>query len=157
MSPTLSGPLVVPQPLGRPEKRASGVWRVRWRLTNQTEAALRLLEAWFPHNLYFNPRQRFDPPAGSLAAGESIEAAFDITCAAPPGAVVENAFLILQATALGVRWRLLARLTVTVAEDGAPMAAVETITAQRAGFSAGAFGGRSAEVPLHQREEGPCR
>lgn len=140
MSPMAAGLPLGPAPLGRPEERPAGVWRVRWRLTNQTEAGLRLLEAWFPHNLYIAPRWRFDSPASDLAAGESLEAAFDITCGEPPGTVIENAFLILQALVLGVRWRLLARLTVVVAADGTPMATVEAITAQQAGFSAGPAG-----------------
>ncbi len=129
-------PRVILEPLGQPQQAGPPeAWTVRWRLTNQTDAALRVLEIWFPHTRYFAARQRFDAPPFDLPAGASAETASKMTCGEPPGSVIENAFMILQAAWGGERWRLLARLTVTVAQNGVPIAAVQAITAQRAGFS----------------------
>ncbi len=51
-------------------------------------------------------------------------------CAEPPGAVVENAFLILRVLERSREWRVLVRLTVTFDRDGAPTTTTELITCQ---------------------------
>ncbi len=56
-------------------------------------------------------------------------------CDEPPGAVVENAFLILRVLERGREWRVLARLTVGFDRDGAPESATESITTQLMGIS----------------------
>jgi hypothetical protein len=71
-----------------------------------------------------------------LAPTESARLEFAVKCEEPPGTVVENAFLILRVDWSEAPWLVLARLRVSVDENGAPQSATEAITTQRVGFSA---------------------
>ncbi|MGH7835396.1 MAG: hypothetical protein ACREQK_17270 [Candidatus Binatia bacterium] len=61
---------------------------------------------------------------------------FTVKCEEPPGTVVENAFLILRVNWSKAPWLILARLRVSVDDNGAPQSVTEAITAQPVGFAA---------------------
>lgn len=124
--------------------RASGgprLWRVAFDVTNRGAGPVALLAAWLPHGRFRCAEQQLAdlvlPPERTTQL--AFEAAFD----EPPGTEVENCFVILRVRWRGegrVRWRgeawrVMARLTVTAASDGAPLAAARLVTAHRVGFS----------------------
>jgi hypothetical protein len=96
---------------------------------------LRIFSGRLPHGK-FRCAETELTPAPVLAPAASTRIEFTIKCEEPPGAVVENAFLILRADWSEAPWLILARLRVSVGENGAPQSATELITTQRVGFSA---------------------
>ncbi len=116
--------------------RASGgprLWRVAFDVTNRGAGPVALLAAWLPHGRFRCAEQQLAdlvlPPERTTQL--AFEAAFD----EPPGTEVENCFVILRVRWRGEAWRVMARLTVTAASDGAPLAAARLVTAHRVGFS----------------------
>ena len=116
--------------------RASGgprLWRVAFDVTNRGAGPVGLLAAWLPHGRFRCAEQQLAdlvlPPERTTQL--AFEAAFD----EPPGTEVENCFVILRVRWRGEAWRVMARLTVTAAGDGAPLAAARLVTAHRVGFS----------------------
>ena len=116
--------------------RASGgprLWRVAFDVTNRGAGPVGLLAAWLPHGRFRCTEQQLAdlvlPPERTTQL--AFEAAFD----EPPGTGVENCFVILRVRWRGEAWRVMARLTVTAAGDGAPLAAARLVTAHRVGFS----------------------
>ena len=116
--------------------RASGgprLWRVAFDVTNRGAGPVALLSAWLPHGRFRCAEQQLAdlvlPPERTTQL--SFEAAFD----EPPGTEVENCFVILRVRWREEAWRVMARLTVTAAGDGAPLAAPRLVTAHRVGFS----------------------
>ncbi len=88
---------------------------------------LHVVGARLPHDQFFAPEQVLDL---TLRPGEDATLAFDVRCtAAPGGAEIENAFLILRADP----WRVFARLRVRVGADGVPAVTVERVDVQRVG------------------------
>ena len=64
-----------------------------------------------------------------LSERESAQLELPVECDEPPGAVVENAFLILRVLSLGEPWRVFARLHVAFDDEGGPQATIEVVTA----------------------------
>ncbi len=108
-----------------------GQWLVAWRIHNLGREPLQLLESWAPHGRFRCGKRELSPPA-ELPAGGATVLELPVECPEPPGAVVENAFLILRVVERGREWRVLARLTVTFDQDGAPTTTTELITCQGA-------------------------
>ena len=112
-------------------RAASGTWKVRWRITNEGDA-LHLTRIAAPHGKFRSPDHAIDV---SLATGGTFEPQLEIACAEPPGAEIENAFLIVTAEAEERTWRILARMRVRVDNDGVPHPVTERIDTQEVGFS----------------------
>jgi hypothetical protein len=109
-------------------------WRVAWRIENIGEHPLEILAARLPHGKFYCEERE-------LAHGVVLEPKQSGTielaarCGEPPGAVVENAFLIMRVFWAGRPWLILARLRVSVNDEGTPMTTTELVTTQRVGFS----------------------
>ena len=95
-----------------------GVWQTSWRV--RTDTPIEIIEAWLPHDHFYSPRRRFDPPL----ADSELHA--EVSCEDGPGAVIENAFLILRTPDR----RYFARLTIVVNVDGIPQQQCEAVTVQ---------------------------
>ncbi len=88
-----------------------------------------VLQAWHPHSRFHSSRLRRSlrvPSRGS--AGLELPARVD----ARPGDAVENCFLILRVAMGRERWRILARFTLLMSDDGTPIPRVEAIDAHPA-------------------------
>ncbi|HEX2386327.1 MAG TPA: hypothetical protein VHL99_07180 [Candidatus Binatia bacterium] len=109
-------------------------WIVRWKIHNLGEAPLSILAARLPHGKFRSDEKSIDPPL-EIASGETGRIEIEARCADRPGAEVENAFVILRVTHAGAPWLILARLRITVDNDGTPNSATELITVQPVGFS----------------------
>jgi|ERR1043166_7023795 hypothetical protein len=111
-----------------------GAWQIAWRVENLSQHSLRLDAARFPHGQFKAGEQQFDSP---LLLGDQEAAIFESTikCEEPPGAIVENAFVIFTSVWKESRWRIFVRLRVTVDDKGQPNAVTELITTQKIGFS----------------------
>jgi hypothetical protein len=112
----------------------SGIWVVSWRIANIGSARLDVHSAWLPHD-HFNAKERALKPALSLGPAESVELGLPAACADPPGAEIENAYVILRATSQGRAWRIFARLRVTLQPDGSPRVLVERVSVQPVGYA----------------------
>ncbi|MCY4440820.1 MAG: hypothetical protein OXE53_11505 [Deltaproteobacteria bacterium] len=113
--------------------RSGGDWRIAWRITNLTSSELQLLDARFPHGKFLSGLMELGPVRVAPSGSTRLEAV--IACNGGDGDVVENAFLITTAEWQGAAWRVLARMTVRFAGDGAPTVETELVTVQRVGFS----------------------
>lgn len=111
-----------------------GVWRVSWRIENLGDKSIRILAGRLPHSQFRSEEREFIPNPEIPEKG-SARLDFSVSCREPPGAVVENAFLILRVLYGAEPWRLLARLRVRFNEDGQPWALTESVTTHRIGFS----------------------
>ncbi|HVR89403.1 MAG TPA: hypothetical protein VHG53_07655 [Candidatus Limnocylindria bacterium] len=108
------------------------LWRVRWRVANETGVELRLTGLAIPHGRFRAADQDLDI---ALRANGTAELAADVSFTESRGTEVENAFLILTARSDGRDWRILARLRVPAGEDGAPRPLTERIDVQEVGFN----------------------
>lgn len=109
-------------------------WRIRWQIENKSASPLEIYSGRLPHGKFKSPLRHYRPPL-ELLPQEMGEAAHDVQWREPPGSIVENAFLILDADWMDSEWRIFIRFTVTAKESGEPETATELITAQRVGFS----------------------
>ena len=111
-----------------------GAWQIAWRVENLSQHSLRLDAARFPHGQFKAGEQQFEPP---LSLGNKESAVFESTikCEEPPGAIVENAFVIFTSVWKESRWRIFVRLRVSINDDGQPQAISELVTTQQVGFS----------------------
>ncbi len=110
------------------------LWRVGWNVHNLGDQPLQILTAQCPHGRFRgNKIELADFP--ELMPGKTTHLELPVTCNEPPGTVVENAFLLLQAKWRNQLWRILIRLTVTFDEQGAPKGKTEVISTQPVGFS----------------------
>ncbi len=120
------------------------LWVVAWNIQNAGDQPLQILNAQCPHGRFRAGRVELaDYP--ELMPGKSTRLELAVTCKEPPGTVVENTFLILQAKWRNQLWRILTRLTMTFDQQGAPNGFTEVITTQSVGFSKGMGG---SEDPL---------
>jgi hypothetical protein len=129
-----SAPRIDVQQLSQRPGAQSGEWIVGWSVKNLTADALTLESAWLPHGQFRCERTAL-PSAATLEAGAVAEIELNAHYAEAPVSVVENAFLILTARWRNHPWRILARLTVRIADDGGPETETETMTIQQVGFS----------------------
>jgi hypothetical protein len=109
-------------------------WWFGWRIQNLTEQPVGLLAAWCPHGQFKSDKRDFDPDL-QAASGQAVTVEMHVSCDAPAGAVIENAFLILLTEWGGRKWRIFVRLRVTIDQEGIPGTTAELITNQRVGFS----------------------
>jgi len=108
--------------------REGDAWRVTWRICNPDSEPVEIMSAWLPHSRFRGAEWRLDPPL-ALPPGGEVLLESRVYCREQPGAIVENAFVILRLRDL----RVFARLCVEVSADGTPRAITETVTAQPAG------------------------
>jgi hypothetical protein len=111
---------------------APGAWTVTWRITNDGDRPIRLLNAQHPHSQFRTPEKILDE---DISPGAQREVALPVRFSESPGATVENPFLILRFRE-NVDWRLLARVRVTAGTRGEPIAGESVvITMQRVGVA----------------------
>jgi hypothetical protein len=108
----------------------TGDWTVRWRVINDEHRPIRLLSAQHPHSQFRTPATMLDR---EVRAGQRADLALPVRFVNPPGAVVENPFLVLTFHDRG-DWRLLARVRVTAGPRGEPLAGEPVVqTIQKVG------------------------
>ena len=112
----------------------SGRWTVSWRIDNLGDRPLEILSAWLPHDKFYSQRSLFDPGL-QLPPGGTVELELLVDCREPPGARVENAFVILQLVQMGKTWRAFARHLVTIDSAGAPQPHCQAISVHPMGVA----------------------
>jgi len=127
-------PEVVIEPVSRQSGPDPGQWVFGWDVRNVGQAPLTLLQAWQPHGHFRGPRTGLTAHP-EIPPGATGRVDLPVACDEPPGTVVENAFLILNAEWRRDAWRILARLRITADASGAPDPTTEDISVQRIGFS----------------------
>ncbi|MEX2599640.1 MAG: hypothetical protein WD533_08300 [Dehalococcoidia bacterium] len=115
-------------------KGSDALWDVVFRVANGGGGDVSLLAAWLPHGRFRCAEISLEgmPPLGT---GAETGIAFPVAFDEPPGVVVENCFVILRVGWQRDVWRVLARLTVSAGDDGAPAAKTELVTVHLVGFS----------------------
>ena len=127
-------PQVGVEPLYIKKAEGRAGWLITWRIQNFTADEITIVSARFPHSQFRGGEKNFSsglllPPKGT------VEMVLAADFREPPGAVVENAFLILLLEYRRSQWRVFARFRVTANHRGQPEPVVERVTAQRVGFS----------------------
>ena len=130
----VNAPEIVLRQIGAYRAGRSGWCHIRWELQNKTSRAVELIAARLPHGKFKAPEMRFEP-ALELAPGRRRDLEMEVFCREVPGAVIENAFVILEARYLRQYWRIFARLRVVLDRQAVPQSASESITTQKIGFS----------------------
>ena len=110
------------------------LWRIGWRIKNGGARSLCIESVRLPHGQFKAEEQRFEP-ALLLSSGQEAQFYSVVRCDEPAGVVTENGFLIFHVGWSGAPWRIFVRVRVIVQSKREPKAAVESITAQRVGFS----------------------
>lgn len=132
---TQQGPRLEVEVLGCRPGSEAGQWRAAWRIWNRGDEPASVLAAWHPHGKFRGAQNVIEPPI-SVQPGDYGGLQTAVRCTEPPGSEIENAFLVLRvADGAQERWRVFARLRVSIAEDSVPEPRVEVITTQRVGFS----------------------
>jgi hypothetical protein len=109
-------------------------WRTLWSIANLGDSPLGILSARLPHGKFRSDEKVFATPAAIAPRGNGrIE--IEARCGEPPGAEVENGFLILRVAYGAEQWLILTRLKIRIDARGTPAAATELITVQPVGFS----------------------
>lgn len=129
-----NAPEIALRQIGAHRARRAGWWHIRWELQNKTSRAVELIASRLPHGKFKAPEVRFEP-ALELAPARRRELEMEVFCREMSGAVIENAFVILEVHYLGQSWRIFARLRVVLDRQAMPQARSESITAQKIGFS----------------------
>ena len=111
-----------------------GYWSCSWRIKNLTGQPMKFFAARLPHGQFKGQEQEFKPLL-EVAPESGARLETSVLCDGQPGAVIENAFLILACEWQAERWRIFARLRVTINQQGEPAPVTELITTQRVGFS----------------------
>lgn len=120
--------------LDRVKDSQSDLWAFGWRIKNLTGQPMKFFAARLPHGQFKGQEQEFKPLLEvAPESGARIETS--VLCDGQPGAVIENAFLILACEWQAERWRIFARLRVTIDPEGEPAPVTELITTQKVGFS----------------------
>jgi hypothetical protein len=126
----VSAPRLSIEPLGIAKRDGEG-WRTTWRVTNPEPEAVRIVAAVAPHS-QFRGETSLDREVRGKA---STQFSLVVRTRGAAGSEIENAFVILLVGQGEDRWRLLARLRVSLEEGARPRPRVETVTVQRVGFS----------------------
>ena len=111
-----------------------GRWSCSWRIQNLTDQSLKLFTIRLPHGQFRSQGREFNPSL-EVPPGASARIETSVVCDDQPGAVIENAFLILLCEWQAESWRIFVRVRVTVSPEGQPEPVSELITTQRVGFS----------------------
>ena len=130
----VNAPEIALRQIGAHRAGRAGWWHIRWELENETSRVVELIAARLPHGRFKAPEMRFEP-ALELAPARPRELEMEVFCGEMSGAVIENAFVILELHYLGQSWRIFARLRVVLDWQAMPQATSEAITAQKIGFS----------------------
>ena len=115
-------------------EEGKGNWKILWRIANLNSQPLEIRAVRLPHGQFESAERRFEP-ALMLAPKQAAQFEVVVRCDEPAGLVTENAFLIFQVFRRGERWRIFARVRVTVNKNEIPAAETELITTQQVGFS----------------------
>jgi hypothetical protein len=126
----VSAPRLSIEPLGIAKRDGEG-WRTTWRVTNPEPESVRIVAAVAPHS-QFRGETSLDREVRGKA---STQFSLVVRTRGAAGSEIENAFVILLVGQGEDRWRLLARLRVSLEEGARPRPRVETVTVQRVGFS----------------------
>ena len=126
----MSAPRLSIEPLGIAKRDGEG-WRTTWRVTNPEPESVRIVAAVAPHS-QFRGETSLDREVRGKA---STQFSLVVRTRGATGSEIENAFVILLVGQGEDRWRLLARLRVSLEEGARPRPRVETVTVQRVGFS----------------------
>ena len=126
----MSAPRLSIEPLGIAKRDGEG-WRTTWRVTNPEPESVRIVAAVAPHS-QFRGETSLDREVRGRA---STQFSLVVRTRGAAGSEIENAFVILLVGQGEDRWRLLARLRVSLEEGARPRPRVETVTVQRVGFS----------------------
>ncbi len=110
--------------------RAGDRWRTTWRVRSDDARERTLVSAHAPH-----ARFRSKPTTLGVPFGAEVAFELEVEAERTPGPLDTNPFVIVVVRDGDVDWRLLYRLSVTIAPDGTPAAAVGPVTVQRAGFT----------------------
>jgi hypothetical protein len=110
--------------------RAGAEWRIRWQVTNTTADPVRLVSVQAPHGKFRAEAIALNKMVVTTAVVEQV-----VRVDAAPGQDIENAFVIFLVGSGDQTWRVLFRLRVRIAGDGAPAPAIEAITSHPVGFS----------------------
>lgn len=128
------GPHVLVEKAARTKSSTPNRWIVVWNVRNLGQEPLEIVAGRLPHS-QFRAEERQLRPSLVVLAGESTRLEFEVSCNGLPGAVVENAFLILSVRWSGEPWRVLARMRVVLDDESGPQTTTELVTTQRIGFS----------------------
>lgn len=128
------GPRARVEQLLRSSTPVRGKWLVVWNIQNLGREQIEIVAGRLPHSQFRAEEQQLRP-SPLLLPDESARLEFEVACDGPPGAVVENAFLILSVRWLSEPWRILARLRVVFDDESGPQTTTELVTTQRVGFS----------------------
>jgi len=126
----VNAPRLSIEPLGIAKRDGEG-WRTTWRVTNPEPESVRIVAAVAPHS-QFRGETSLDREVRGKA---STQFSLVVRTRGATGSEIENAFVILLIGQGEDRWRLLARLRVSLEEGARPRPRVETVTVQRVGFS----------------------
>jgi hypothetical protein len=128
------GPRLLVEPASCRAAGRSRRWQVTWRIENQDEEPLTVLEAWAPHGQFRSQSRRLEPVLGILPRQHAF-VDLSVACGEASGTVVENAFLVLRLEWRNQLWRALARHRVRFAENESPEPICEVVTTQPLGFA----------------------
>jgi len=126
----MNAPQLDIEPLGVAKPDGDG-WRTTWRVANAEPEAVRIVGAVAPHS-QFRGEISVDR---ELRGKASTQVSLVVRIEGNAGGEIENAFVILLIEQGADRWRVLARLRVSLDQDARPRPRVEAITTQRVGFS----------------------
>ena len=126
----MNAPRLTIEPLGVAKPDGEG-WRTTWRVANAETESLRIVAAIAPHS-QFRGETTLDR---EIRGKGSTQFSLMVRTLGAAGGEIENAFVILLVEQGADRWRILARLRVALEEGARPRPRVETVTAQRVGFS----------------------
>ncbi len=129
-----NGPRINIEQVSVSETGEAGIWRVIWKMVNQSDSSLSVLSARLPHGQFKAEEQQFEPPL-RLNSGEQVQFCAPVRCYEPVGPVTENAFIIFQVIWSNEPWRIFVRVRVVVQASGEPETTVELITIQKVGFA----------------------
>jgi hypothetical protein len=111
------------------EPDGAGRWRVTWMLVNLLDEPLKLEDAWLPHGRFRG--EGHVALDAALPVQKEYSLTLGVSASSAPGAVVENAFLIVRLRAADEGWRVFARMRITFSDDASPLPVIEAVTAQR--------------------------
>jgi len=126
----MSAPRLTIAPVGAAKRDGEG-WRTTWRITNTEPDPVRIVAAIAPHS-QFHGEASLDR---EIRGKGSTEFSLVVRTVGAAGSEIENAFVIVQIQRGDERWRILARLRVSLGDEGKPQPRIETVTSQRVGFS----------------------
>jgi hypothetical protein len=127
-------PKISVEMLDRVKDSQSGFWAIGWHIKNLTGQPMKFFATRLPHGQFKGQEQEFKPLL-EVAPKSDARIETSVQCDGEPETLIENAFLILLCEWQGERWRIFARLRVTINQQGEPAPITELITTQKVGFS----------------------